>query len=214
MTAKEPEFVFQLKAEDILSEMKYGAPKAAPERLISLAEAAVKEIEQTVEPSYGLNLEADLEDFEFTEYSAGFPVKRLSLAAVTLGSELDTAMRFHREKGEDTYEYMLQLGANLLVESLADHVNYLICRSRDRDNPLKPAFRKSPGVGRVPLHENRPLADYLMVDRIHIEVTELFQLVPKKTILFFVEWAPGRFKHNDLKKRCHHCGKNPCEFRI
>ncbi|RLE20933.1 MAG: hypothetical protein DRJ08_06335 [Acidobacteria bacterium] len=109
---------------------------------------------------------------------------------------------------------MLQIGSNLLVESLADHVNYLICHSRDREQLLKPAFRKSPGVGRVPLHENRPIADYLMVDRIQIEVTSLFQLVPKKTILFFVEWAPRKFNHNDLKKRCHHCGKNPCEFRI
>ncbi len=214
MTAKEIEFNFQLKRNDILREMKYRTAEAAPQKIIALADVAVKEIEQTAEPAWGLNLEADLEDFEFTEYTAGFPIKRLSIAAVTLGHELDTAMRFHREKGEDTLEYMLQLGSNLLVESLADHVNYLICRSRDREQMLKPAFRKSPGMGRVPLHENRPIADYLMVDRIQIEVTELFQLIPKKTILFFVEWAPRKFHHNDLKKRCHHCGKNPCEFRI
>ncbi|NOZ12463.1 MAG: hypothetical protein GXO69_02300 [Acidobacteria bacterium] len=214
MVLKETEFNFQLGADDILREMKYKSAQAAPQKLAALADAAVKEIEQTAEPAWGLNLEADLEDFEFTEYTAGFPVRRLSLAAVTLGSELDTAMRFHREKGEDAYEYMLQLGGNLLVESLADHVNYLICGSRDRENLLKPAFRKSPGVGRVPLHENRPIADYLMADRIQIQVTDLFQLVPKKTILFFVEWGPRKFRHNDLKKRCHHCGKNPCEFRI
>ncbi len=213
MAVKEPEFVFQLSADDILREMKYGASNPAPEKIASLAAAAVREIEQTAEPSFGLNLEADLEDFEFTEYSAGFPVARLSLAAVTLGQELDTTMRFHREKGEDTYEYMLQLGGNLVVESLADHVNYLICHSRDREHMLKAAFRKSPGVGRVPLHENRPLADYLMVDRIQIEVNDMFQLIPKKTILFFVEWAPRKVHHNDLKKRCHHCGKTPCEFR-
>lgn len=214
MIAREPEFVFQLREADILREMKYGVSEPAPERIASLAEDVVKEIHQTVEPAWGLNLEVDMEDFEFTEYSAGFPVKRLSLAAVTLGHELDTVMRLQREKGNDTYEYMLQLGSNLLVESLADHVNYLICRSRDREHMLKAAFRKSPGVGRVPLHENRPLADYLMVDRIQIEVTEMYQLLPKKTILFFVEWSPQKVRHNDLKKRCHHCGKNPCEFRV
>ena len=214
MTTREPEFIFQLKAEDILQEMKYKTAGAAPDRIVSLAEEAVKEIEQTVEPSFGLNLEVDLEDFEFTEYSAGFPVGRLSLGCVTLGADLDTVMKFHREKGEDTYEFMMQLGSNLIVEALADHVNYLICHSRDREHMLTPAFRKSPGVGRVPLHENRPIADYLHVDRIQIEVTDLFQLLPKKSILFFVEWAPRKVHHNDLQKRCHHCGKNPCEFRI
>ncbi len=211
---KEPEFSFQLTAEDILREMKYREPGGVPEKILFLARDAVKEIEQTAEPAWGVNLEVDTEDFEFTEYNSGFPVKRLSLAGVTLGEELDTAMRFHREKGEDTYEFMLQVAGNLLVESLADHVNYLICRSRDLDHTLKPAFRKSPGMGRVPLHENRPIADYLMVDRIQIQVNEMYQLIPKKTILFFVEWAPRKFQHNDLRKRCHHCGKNPCEFRI
>ncbi|MCK5878861.1 MAG: hypothetical protein KAH24_03720 [Holophagae bacterium] len=214
MAAREPEFVFQLMVDDILREMKYDVSAPAPERIAALAEEAVKEIHLTVEPSFGLNLEADLESFEFTEYSAGFPVERLSLAAVTLGHELDTTMRFHREKGEDTYEYMLQIGSNLFVEALADHVNYLICHSRDREHMLKAAFRKSPGVGRVPLHENGPIAEYLHVNRIQIEVTETFQLLPKKTILFFVEWSPRKFKHNDLMKRCHHCGKSPCEFRI
>ncbi|BBB32945.1 hypothetical protein TTHT_1434 [Thermotomaculum hydrothermale] len=190
--------------------------KVKPENLDSKQkvdiERAIEEVMQLSSVAYVYNLDADLDFFEFEEYKPPFPLKRLSLACVTLGSDIDSAFEYYSKKGMDYFRYLLENSANALVEKIVDYVNFLICSSKSEGE--KQSFRKSPGIGRVPLIENKRIAEYLYLDKIGVKVRENFSLSPKKTVIFFVEWGDLQVEHHEFKKRCNHCGQSPCIYRI
>jgi len=175
-------------------------------------EKAIEEVLTLASVSYVYNLDADLDFFEFDVYQPPFPLKRLSLACVSLGVEIDSAFDYYSKKGMDAYRYLLENSANALVEKVSDYVNFLICNSAGEGE--KQSFRKSPGIGRVPIAENRKIGEYLYVDKIGVKVRDNYTLSPKKTVIFFVEWGDSRLNYHEFKKRCNHCGQSPCIYRI
>ncbi len=190
--------------------------RVAPEKLDPVLkqniEKAIEEVLALSTVSYVYNLDADLDFFEFEVYKPPFNLKRLSLACVSLGIELDSAFDYYSKKGMDSYRYLLENSANALTEKVADYVNFIICNSANEDE--KQTFRKSPGMGRVPIIENRRIADYLYLDKVGVKVKDNYSLTPKKTIIFFVEWGDFKSNFHEFKKRCRHCGQSPCIYRI
>ena len=173
---------------------------------------AIEEVLSQSSISYAYNLEIDLDFFEFESYKPPFPLKRLSFACVSLGSDIDSAFDYYSKKGMDSYRYLLENAANALTEKVADFVNFLICDSRGEEE--KQSFRKSPGIGRVPISENKRIAEYLNLNKIGVMVKENGSLSPKKTVIFFVEWGDLSLKYHEFNKRCNHCGQSPCIYRI
>lgn len=200
-----------LSLEEVLPWLKIRGESVLTDKLKGDIEKAVKEVLELSTVSYGYNLSVDTDFFDFEKYAPPFPLKRLSLACVSLGRELDSMFAYYSKKGEDGYRYILENAANALVEKVADYVNFLICSSRQKGE--KQSFRKSPGVGRVPIEENRPIANYLHADQIGIKVSDNFMLIPRKSVIFFVEWADLSVKSREFSRRCGHCGQSPCIYR-
>jgi len=200
-----------LSVREILPWIKV-KPENADEELKKKIEKAIDEILSLSTVAFVYNLEADLDFFEFQVYQPPFPLKRLSLACITLGKEIDTLFEFYSKKGEDSYRYLLENSANALVEKVADYVNFEICSSAEEGE--KQSFRKSPGIGRVPIMENKVIAEYLYADKIGVKVRENYSLSPKKTVIFMVEWGDRHIDFHEFSKRCNHCGYSPCIYRI
>ena len=200
-----------LSFEEILPWLKVKGENSFSDKMKEDIEKAIKEVLELSTVSYGYNLSADIDFFDFEKYTPPFPLKRLSLACITLGSELDSMFAYYSKKGEDGYRYILENTANALVEKVADYVNFLICSSVQKGE--KQSFRKSPGIGRVPIEENLTIANYLHADKIGVKVTDNFMLTPRKSVIFFVEWADLSVKSHEFSRRCGHCGQSPCIYR-
>ncbi len=173
---------------------------------------AIEDVLKLATVSFAYNLDVDLEVFEFKIYRPPFPLERLSLGCATLGEEIDAMFDFYSKKGQEHYRLLLESSANALVEKVVDFVNFVFCSSRGDDE--KQSFRKSPGIGRVPIVENLTISDYLYLSHIGVKVNSNYSLYPKKTVIFFLEWADNSVEYHEFARRCNHCGYSPCIYRI
>ena len=205
------ELDLSLSVQEVLPWLKV-RPEKLDEELKKNIEKAIEEVFTLSSISYVYNLEADLDFFEFEVYQPPFPLKRLSLGCASLGNDIDSAFDYYSKKGMEHYRYLLENSANALVEKVVDYVNFLICSSKSEGE--QQSFRKSPGIGKVPIIENKRIADYLFLDKIGVKVNSNYSLSPKKTVIFFVEWGDLRIQHHEFNKRCYHCGQSPCIYRI
>lgn len=158
----------------------------------------------TLEGGLRLSIGSGLSSWKGAEY--------LAVALCTIGSELENEVSELFAQGDFTLALVLDSVGSVAIESVADHVNYLICQRADllgvREGP-----RLSPGYGQWELPDQRVLFTILPGEKIGVQLNEHCIMIPQKSISF----AAGVGKDMDSDRGlnpCQRCGLEGCQYRV
>ena len=138
-------------------------------------------------------------------------LENLALAICTIGPTLEGEVSEMFNAGDYAAAIMLDSAGSVAVESLADHVNNVICQ-RALSEGLALTPRVSPGYGDWAVQEQRTLFDLLPGDRIGVTLTGKSMMHPRKSISFAVGMGEG-FTVGEGIGRCRRCDMVSCPYR-
>jgi len=135
----------------------------------------------------------------------------LAIALCTIGSELENKVSGLFAQKDFALALMLDSIGSVASESVADHVNYLICQ---RANLLgvRVGHRLSPGYGKWELQDQRVLFSILPSEKIGVQLSEHCTMIPQKSISFCVGAGKGIDRERKINP-CRHCSMESCQYR-
>ncbi len=197
---------------ELYEQLGYKTLTQIPDHIKNLGKTAISEVERVLNIAFVYNVEVDLNDFEFKKYTPPFTLKQLSFAALTLGEDIETTYNLHKRKGEDTICKLMQAVANIHIDRLINHLNFLICNENYEEYKQGP--RKL--TNEIPdlKKEEKEIIKYLEGSKIGLKYNEEGNLTPEFSRVFIVEWAARKNKTPELAKRCEKCTNTNCKLRI
>lgn len=201
----------KLDENDIFSMLKYNKEDRENTLLKENVNKAINELNRALNVSFVYNVEVDLLDFQFKYYQPAFMLKQLSIAALSLGEEVETTLNLYKKKGEETICTIMESGVEILINRLLDYVNYCICNENYEEFQQGP--RKLTRDNLLLKKEEKEILKYLNASKIGIK-NEDDELFPKFSRVFIVEWAARKNKTPELQERCKKCNAINCKLRI
>jgi hypothetical protein len=197
---------------ELYEQLGYQTIEQIPNHIKALGKTAITEVGRVLNIAYVYNIEVDLNDFEFKNYTPPFSLKQLSFAALTLGEDIETTLNLYKRKGEDTMCMLMKKTADILIDRLLNHLNFCICNENYEEykqGPRKltndiPQLKKS----------EKEIIKYLEGSKIGLKYNEEEKLTPEFSRVFVVEWAARKNKTPELLKRCEKCSNSHCKLRI
>lgn len=135
----------------------------------------------------------------------------LGVVVCTIGSALEERVSELFLQGEYPAALMLDSIGSVAVESVADYANYFICQ-RASTSAIRIGPRLSPGYGKWELTDQRVLFALLPAEKIGVQLTEQFLMVPRKSISFCVGMGK-ELAGEGIINPCRHCGMKGCKYR-
>ncbi len=135
----------------------------------------------------------------------------IALAICTVGTALEKEISRLFSVGEYAAAVMLDSVGTVAVESLADHVNDIICQQVLAEG-LSLTHRISPGYGDWALEEQKTVFALLPGDRIDVTLTGTCMMQPRKSVSFITGIGEG-FGIKRSGGRCRQCDMVDCPYR-
>ncbi|MFQ5826162.1 MAG: hypothetical protein ACE5IA_02285 [Dehalococcoidia bacterium] len=135
----------------------------------------------------------------------------LAISICTIGPALENRIVQLFAQSEFAPALMLDSVGSVAVESIADHVNHILCRQA-KERKLKVGPRLSPGYGRWDLRDQRIIFDLLSGKGIGVHLNERCMMIPRKSISFCL----GLGENMDVRERsdpCRYCTLEHCPYR-
>ncbi len=137
--------------------------------------------------------------------------EKVGLGLCTVGAALEDRVRELFDTGHFLEGLVLDTIGSVAVDSVADSINYRICDQGEAVG-LTAYKRSSPGYGSWALEEQRLFFDLLPHEKLGMDLTPSFMMVPRKSISFAVNLMRDGNK-TWKTTRCARCGMIDCSFR-
>ena len=135
----------------------------------------------------------------------------LGVAICTIGFELEERVSQLFEAGEYPAALALDCVGSVAADSVADHVNYLVCQ-RAAEMGIAVGPRSSPGYGRWDVSEQQVLFSLLSGEAIGVCLNEHSSMIPRKSVSFCVGMGAGIVGVGRTNP-CRHCNMKGCAYR-
>ncbi|MFC2060015.1 vitamin B12 dependent-methionine synthase activation domain-containing protein [Chloroflexota bacterium] len=135
--------------------------------------------------------------------------EHLGVVICTIGPALEDKVDELFAKDDYLSALILDSAGSVVVEALADEINYLLCR-RERGAGNKVGPRASPGYGKWHLSHQKLFFSLLPAHQIKVRLNQQCMMIPRKSISFCLGIGKGLdYRFNP----CRRCGKEGCGYR-
>jgi cobalamin-dependent methionine synthase I len=137
--------------------------------------------------------------------------EKVGLGLCTIGLVLENRVRELFEAGNYLEGLVLDTIGSVAVDSAADHMNFRMCEVGEGED-LTAHKRTSPGYGSWSLEGQALFFELLPNDKLGMELTPSFMMIPRKSISFAVKLMKDGEKAWK-SSRCSRCGMLECPYR-
>lgn len=109
--------------------------------------------------------------------------RELILMASTVGNEVVEMIFNEVDNGNAAIGVILDSVASQTADAALDWIVHLLDRMLVREGKKLTRHRYSPGFGDLPLSYQKDIFDALQLDRLNMELTKKFMLVPEKSVI-------------------------------
>jgi hypothetical protein len=135
----------------------------------------------------------------------------LAISICTIGPALESRIAQLFAQNEFAPALILDSVGSVAVESVADHVNHILCL-RAKERKLRVGPRLSPGYGRWDLRDQRTIFDLLSGESIGVHLNEKCMMIPRKSISFCLGLGENMYV-GERSNPCRYCTLEHCPYR-